>query len=292
MAGLIAALIALVLILLVLLLRQRKAIGALSGQIDAFLEDSGKILPVSLKESQLASLQNSLSRLENRLRLAQEATRLENTRSTRLLTDISHQLKTPLSSLRLFIELDGGSHLEEEVKLLDRMQTLISSLLRLERLCADGYPFSFGLQDLESLVEGCWAGLEPLYPEKHFLLEGTATLSCDKTWMSEAVTNLLKNACEHTAPTGEIRVRITETPQEVRCVISDNGGGVAEEELPMIFERFYQAKGRKSQGVGIGLNIVKEIIRRHHGHISAVNIPGGLEFTLYFPKLEVTLSKS
>lgn len=292
MAGLIAVLITIILILLVSLLRRKKNMEALTRQIDAFLEGSGEILPVSLKENSLAALQNSLSRLENRLRLAQEATRLENNRSTRLLTDISHQLKTPLSSLRLFIELDGGSHLEEKVKLLDRMQTLISSLLRLERLCADGYPFSFSVQDLGALAESCWAGLEPLYPEKRFLLEGTAALSCDKTWMSEAVTNLLKNACEHTAPTGEIRVRISETAQEVRCVISDNGGGVAEGELPMIFERFYQAKGRKSQGVGIGLNIVKEIVRRHHGHISAVNIPGGLEFTLYFPKLEVSLAKS
>ena len=245
-----------------------------------------------MKEDDLAALQNTLSRLQNRLLLSQEQTRLEAKRSTRLLTDISHQLKTPLSSLRLFVEMDGGDHLEEEVKLLDKLQTLVSSLLRLERLCADGYAFQFAPQDLRGLVEACWASLEPMYPEKDFRVTGSANLYCDKTWMAEAVTNLLKNACEHTLPTGQIHVTLQETVQEVRCAVSDNGGGVEEADLPLIFERFYQAKGRETTGIGIGLSIVKEIIWRHHGQITARNTRDGLEFAMYFPKLDSILSKS
>lgn len=269
----------------------QKRIQNLSRQLEAFL-DGADPLPISLKDAPLDALQNGISRLQNRLRLSGEQTKQEAARSTRLLTDISHQLKTPLSSLRLFIELDGGSHLEEELRLLDRMQALISSLLRLERLCADGYPFSFSSQSLAGIVENCWASLEPLYPEKAFTLEGAASLYCDKTWMTEAVTNLLKNACEHTPAQGNITVRISETAQEVKCTVSDNGGGVEPQELPRLFDRFYQAKGRKSTGAGIGLSIVKEIVWRHHGQISAANIPGGLEFTMYFPKLDVCLAKS
>ena len=291
MEGLILFLFVLCAILLYKLLRQRKALRQLTQQTDRFLE-GGEALSVSLKEDDLAALQNSLSRLQNRLLLSQEQTRLEAKRSTRLLTDISHQLKTPLSSLRLFVEMDGGDHLEEEVKLLDKLQTLVCSLLRLERLCADGYAFQFAPQDLRGLVEACWASLEPMYPEKDFRVTGSANLYCDKTWMAEAVTNLLKNACEHTPPTGQIHVTLQETVQEVRCAVSDNGGGVEEADLPLIFERFYQAKGRETTGIGIGLSIVKEIIWRHHGQITARNTRDGLEFSMYFPKLDSILSKS
>lgn len=291
MEGLIILFAAICGTLLYKLLHQRQIIRRLAQQTDRFLE-GGEALTVSLKEDDLATLQNSLSRLQNRLLLSQEQTKLEAQRSTRLLTDISHQLKTPLSSLRLFVEMDGGDHLEEEVKLLDKLQTLVSSLLRLERLCADGYTFRFAPQDLRSLVENCRASLEPMYPEKDFRITGSASLYCDKTWMAEAITNLLKNACEHTQPTGQIRVTLLETPQEVRCTVSDNGGGVQEADLPLIFERFYQAKGRETTGIGIGLSIVKEIIWRHHGQITARNTRDGLEFAMYFPKLDSILSKS
>lgn len=291
MEGLIILFAAICGVLLYNLLRQRQIVRRLAQQTDRFLE-GGEALGVSLKEDDLAALQNSLSRLQNRLLLSQEQTKLEAQRSTRLLTDISHQLKTPLSSLRLFVEMDGGDHLEEEVKLLDKLQTLVSSLLRLERLCADGYTFRFAPQDLRSLVENCRAYLEPMYPEKDFRITGSASLYCDKTWMAEAITNLLKNACEHTQPTGQIRVTLQETAQEVRCAVSDNGGGVQDADLPLIFERFYQAKGRETMGIGIGLSIVKEIIWRHHGQITARNTRDGLEFVMYFPKLDSILSKS
>ena len=100
-------------------------------------------LEISLGESPSARLQNAAARLENALLHAREQTHLEARRSENLLTDISHQLKTPLASLQLFVELDQGAHLEQEQAQLERMQALISGLLRLERLCADGYAFHF-----------------------------------------------------------------------------------------------------------------------------------------------------
>ena len=133
MEGLTFFLFALCAILLYRLLRQRKALRQLTQQTDRFLE-GGEALSVSLKADDLAALQNSLSRLQNRLLLSQEQTRLEARRSENLLTDISHQLKTPLASLQLFVELDQGAHLEQEQAQLERMQALISGLLRLERL--------------------------------------------------------------------------------------------------------------------------------------------------------------
>ena len=277
---------------LVLLVQQHRFIQRLTAQTEAFLENGGEILPISLQDSKAASLQNAISRLENRLLLSQEQTRQEAQRSSQLLSDISHQLKTPLASLRLFVELDNGPHLAEQTMQLDRMQLLISSLLRLERLCADGYSFSFHQHSLRELILGCWLNLESLYPRKCFTLEGDASLSCDETWMGEAVTNLLKNACEHTEDCGRIEVFIEDNAREVHLVFRDHGDGVDAEALPRIFDRFYQVKGRPSTGAGIGLSIVKEIVKRHHGTISAQNTPDGLEFHLFFPKLERLLTKS
>jgi len=291
MGGLSITLALACLALLSVLIIQHWQIRKLSRQAEAFLDGIEKPLPCALSDGSAARLQNALSRLENALLLSREQTKLEAKRSADLLTDISHQLKTPLASLQLFLELDSGTHLQEEQAQLERMQTLISNLLRLERLCADGYTFHFESHDLRILAESCWQPLGQLYPEKRFCISGTASLHCDEIWMGEAITNLLKNACEHTPARGHVSMELTQFPQEVRLRIWDNGGGVAPEVLPRIFDRFYHGD-HPGHGAGIGLSIVREIVWRHHGSISAENIPGGLQFTLYFPRLEESLAKS
>lgn len=156
MGGLSIALSALCLGLLWGLLRQRQKTKKLYRQMEAFLDGQKASLEISLGESPNARLQNAASRLENALLHAREQTRLEARRSENLLTDISHQLKTPLASLQLFVELDQGAHLEQEQAQLERMQALISGLLRLERLCANDYAFHFESHDLLELVGSCW----------------------------------------------------------------------------------------------------------------------------------------
>ena len=159
MGGLSIGLSALCLGLLWGLLRQRQKTKKLYRQMEAFLDGQKAPLEISLGESPSARLQNAAARLENALLHAREQTRLEARRSENLLTDISHQLKTPLASLQLFVELDQGAHLEQEQVQLERMQALISGLLRLERLCADGYAFHFESHDLLELVGSCWQPL-------------------------------------------------------------------------------------------------------------------------------------
>lgn len=269
----------------------RRKTERLLAQTEAFLEGNAPAMDLSLGDRANDRLQNALSRLQNQLLLSREQTHLEAQRSTNLLADISHQLKTPLASLQLFLELDGGPHLEQAQAQIQRMQHLIYSLLRLERLCADGYAFHFGAHDLRALAESCWQGLSPLYPKKQLLCTGMAALHCDSLWMGEALTNLLKNACEHTPPDGIIRLDIREDSREVRLTLSDNGGGADPKDLPRLFERFYHGD-HPGHGVGIGLAIVREIVWRHHGSIQAENIPGGLQMSLSFPKLDAFLAKS
>ena len=283
-SGVLAAVIA---VLAVCLLCQKKRLEKLAEQMEDYLAGRGKPLSFSLREDALAPVENAAAEMENRIETEKERYRLEARRTSDLTADISHQLKTPLASLRLFVEMDESPHMAQEIGQIERMETLIGSLLRLEKLCADGYEFTFGEHAVRPLVENVWNRLRPLWPEKQLTLTGDAAIRCDEKWLSEAFLNLLKNACEHTAADGKISVRIEQTDRAFFCAIEDNGGGVAEKDLPHLFERFYRAEGQKQNGAGLGLAIVKEIIYRHHGHISAENTKEGLKFSISIPILNL-----
>ena len=293
MGGLIATVVVLAVVLLIVLflyLHQRRRIGQLAEQMESFLVTGQEPLKFSVQEDALAPLQNAAAELENQVLLARSQ-KQEERRATRDLTaDISHQLKTPLASLRLFCEMDESAHVAEQLSQIERMEGLIQSLLRLERLCADGYEFTFAEHNIAALVRDSWQGLASVYPKKILKIEGNATIRCDEKWLSEAYMNLLKNACEHTPDNGEIIVHLDQSDTAFFCSVSDNGGGVDTKELPHLFERFYRAHSRETKGAGIGLSIVKEIIHRHHGNIYAENISGGLRMVITLPILNLAKS--
>lgn len=271
------------LILLVMYLRQRCRIRKLAEQMESFLVAGDSPLRFSVREDALALLQNAAAELENQVLLAREQEQAERRATRDLTADISHQLKTPLASLRLFCEMDGSAHMDGQLAQIERMERLIHALLRLERLCADGYEFTFAEHDVAALVRDAWQGLSSAYPQKQLRIEGEATIRCDGKWLDEAYMNLLKNACEHTPEDGVITVHLEMSDAAFFCTVSDNGGGVEKEELPHLFDRFYRARSRETRGAGIGLSIVKEIVRRHHGSICAENIPGGLRMVMTLP---------
>ena len=277
-------------VLAVRLLMQKKRIAMLAEQMEDYLTGCGKPLSYSLKEDAVAPLENAVAEMENRIEVEKERYRQEACRTSDLTADISHQLKTPLASLRLFVEMDESPHMEQEISQIERMETLIGSLLRLEKLCADGYEFTFSEHDVRPLIENVWSRLVPLWPEKQILIEGEAVIRCDEKWLSEAFLNLLKNACEHTAANGTITIILEQTDRVFFCTVEDNGGGVPEKDLPHLFDRFYRAEGQKQNGAGLGLAIVKEIIYRHHGHIAAENTKHGLKFSISIPVLNLTKS--
>ena len=280
----------LLLILAAVLIRRRyemKRLETLSGRMEDYLTGHGGKLPLSLKEDRIALVENAAAEMQNRIEVAEERFRLEAGRTSNLTADISHQLKTPLASLRLFCELDNSAHCEQQIGQIERMETLISSLLRLEKLCADGYEFNFEKCDIRKLIELAWQQLQPLWPDRTLILEGEAEIRCDEKWLSEAFRNLMKNACEHTQEGGMIFITLEQTDRTFHCTVEDDGGGTAPKDLPHLFERFYRAEHQSAQGAGLGLAIVKEIIFRHHGHISAENGMKGLKFTISLPLLDL-----
>ena len=295
MGGLIIACIALSALCLFLLVQKvllNHRIRKLAEQVDGFNSGTAQMLDVALEEDRLAQLHNGIADLQLSLARARQLNNEECKRTSQLTADISHQLKTPLTTLRLYTELDEAPHMEASLEQIQRMENLIQALLRLERLYADGYAFNFAPADAETIIREQWQSLQAIWPEKKLIVEGSAHIRCDENWLGEAFLNLLKNACEHTSDDGLIRVQLERTEAAFFCIIEDNGGGVAPDELPKLFHRFYRAQHQSKNGAGIGLAIVKEIIQRHHGNIVAENGKHGLKMTISMPMLDRNLTNS
>lgn len=289
MGGLIA-LSALCLFLLIRDWRRERRILNLARKIEDHLSGNGVMLDVALEEDGLARLQNAISDTQQALERQRELYAQECARTSNLTADISHQLKTPLTTLRLYTELDDAPHSDECLAQIQRMETLIQALLRLERLCADGYAFTFETADAEVIIREQWQSIAPMFPGKSLTVSGSAVIRCDEKWLGEAFLNLLKNACEHCR--SSIHVNLERTEAAFFCTIEDDGGGVSPAELPRLFDRFYRSENQTGNGVGIGLAIVKEIVSRHHGTITAENGEKGLRMTISMPMLDRNLTKS
>ena len=270
--------------------RRERRIRKLAEKIEEHLSGIAPMLDVALEEDNLARLQNALSDTQQSLARQRELYTQECARTSNLTADISHQLKTPLTTLRLYTELDDAPHVGECLAQIQRMEDLIGALLRLERLCADGYAFTFETADAEAIVLDQWQSLQPLFPGKTLTVTGSAVIRCDGKWLGEAFLNLLKNACEHCA--SHIHVHLERTEAAFFCSIEDDGGGVSPAELPRLFDRFYRSENQRGNGVGIGLAIVREIITRHHGSITAENGEKGLRMNISMPMLDWNLTKS
>ena len=269
-----------------------RRIRKLAEKVDDFNSGTGEMLDVALEDDNLAQLHNGIADTQQALTRAKQLNTEECHRTSQLTADISHQLKTPLTTLRLYTELDDAPHAAQCLDQIQRMEDLIGALLRLERLCADGYRFDFAPADVETIIREQWQSLQAMFPGKRLLVDGSARIRCDENWLGEAFLNLLKNACEHTGEDGVIRMKLERTDAAFFCTVEDNGGGVSPEELPKLFQRFYRAEHQSKNGAGIGLAIVKEIIQRHHGVITAENGQEGLKMSISMPILDRNLTNS
>ncbi len=219
------------------------------------------------------------------------------------ISDISHQLKTPLSALVMYneiIESEIESDVENKETLLaftektaaalTRIEELIQALLKVTRLDAGAVVFEkqdYLLADVVSrAVEELWVRAEE--EEKEIVLEGADQMQvyCDLQWTSEAIGNLVKNALDYTDSGGKVFVSWEKHPEMTRVSVADNGKGIDEEDLYHIFKRFYRsAKGKRTgQGVGLGLPLVKSIVEGQGGTLSVQSRIGeGAVFTMMLP---------
>lgn len=275
--------------IIILYVRNKKEVLKLSQKIDSFLH-SGERINISTKDNAVAALQNSLADLENKLILEQENTRAQAKKHTDFIADVSHQLKTPLAGLKLYCEMDKAqntsSYSEKELQLIDKMENLIKSLLRLEKLRSDTYTMNFSEQKAENILGELKGEFEHLFPEKEFVFSGNAVFRCDKGWLSEALGNIIKNAGEHTPADGKVSIIAEDGDKSILFTIQDNGTGIEEKDLPKLFDRFYKAENASADSAGIGMSIAKAVVEKHHGTIFAENTEAGLRVVICIPKFD------
>ncbi|NLO85959.1 MAG: HAMP domain-containing histidine kinase [Clostridiales bacterium] len=289
-ALLLMMLVATLVVCLVLLWRHKRESARLSDEINQFLNGEIQMPRFSVNDNAFAQFENAVVEIETRLRQSEENEREEGRRTAQLVADVSHQLKTPLAGLKLYAEMDESPHQTQSLQMIEHMEKLVHSLLRLEKLHADAYEFDFAMHKLSQIARDAAAEVQPLFPGVTVEIEGNAAMRCDAYWMGEALMNLIKNACEYTIAGGVVCVAISETEGLTICEVSDKGGGVSPEELSRIFARF--SRGSKSSGVGLGLAIVRAVAEKHHGTAIAQNANGGLCITLTLPRLHHLLRES
>lgn len=291
----VAVSVAVIVLLALLAYRRKKRIRQLRADIAAFLNE-GTPFPCSLREDSFAALENEVAELVRRCTLEKgnaQALILEN---NAFLADISHQIKTPLAGLRLYTEMaqqnpsgEQETIFARQIALIERMETLIYNLLRLEKLRSDGYEMHLSAHPLENICGEVIGELRTLYPEKKFSLQGTAELRCDRMWMHEAIENVVKNACEHTQQDGSVALCIEATDTAVFLRVEDDGGGVTAAQWEEMFERFTNSRAAAKEGTGLGLAITRAIVRRHHASVCAMPGKKGLRMEFCFPSEEKKL---
>jgi signal transduction histidine kinase len=237
-------------------------------------------------EGSFSRLKNDLYKVTVRLREQAELLQKDKTALSNLIADISHQIKTPLTSLGVLADLLADDLPEEDRRAfverlraqLWRIQWLGAALLKLARLDAGTAAFRSEPVALGELVRRALEPLQiPLEIKKQRLEvhgEDHASFTGDLNWSAEALTNVVKNCVEHTPEGGRIAIAYTANPLYAEITVSDDGDGIASADLPNIFNRFYRGENAGENSVGIGLALAKAIFNAQGGDIAVHSQPG------------------
>ena len=293
-------------IFMILTDRRYRALAKMAANLDRVLAGERDIRLRDMSEGELAILSSEIDKVIARLNLTVDELQTEKLALSDALADISHQLKTPLTSIAISTELirdrlsaQGDSEdLVERLRLIQtlqaRVEDLVAALLKLARIDAGVIKLVCGAVDARELVRKSFEPLAIAFDiaDVRFSadVQDGASYEGDLTWSVEALENILKNCMEHTPAGGCVSVRVTEDVLACRIRIEDTGPGIAESDLPHIFERFYRVDKSRSKargGTGLGLAIVKHAASYHGARIELESELGcGTTITVRFPAQE------
>lgn len=304
-------------IFMILTNRRYRALANMAANLDRVLAGERDIRLRDMSEGELAILSSEIDKVIARLNLTVDELQAEKLALSDALADISHQLKTPLTSIAISTELirdrlsarGDSEDLVERLRLIQtlqaRVEDLVSALLKLARIDAGVIKLVCGPVDARELVRKSFEPLAIAFDiaDVRFSadVQDGASYEGDLTWSVEALENILKNCMEHTPTGGCVSVRVTEDVLACRIRIEDTGPGIAESDLPHIFERFYRGSRDASAapsevnpaGVGIGLALSKSLVTAQGGTLTAENLRDengsitGAAFNLVFFKAVV-----
>ncbi len=275
-----------------------KRIAGLSYEIDRILHMEDIALLSEMREGELSILEDEVNKMLIRIREQNLELHREKIYLADSLADLSHQLRTPLTSMTLILTMLDEEELSGEQRqkyhgqlrtLLQKVQWLIEVLLKLSKLDADAVVFEKKNYSLRALVFEAAAPLEIPMELKGISMEvifdENACFSGDFKWTAEALENILKNCMEHTKEGGTITVSGRENAIYSELAVWDNGEGMAKEDIPHLFERFYKGKNSSKESAGIGLALANMIVAKQNGILKAENRrKGGARFTIRFYK--------
>ena len=250
-------------------------------------------------EDELSNLKNELYKITIMLKEESEISRQDKEKIKMSVEDISHQLKTPLTSIMIMLDnLKDNPNMDEDTKQkfifeiskqVDWINWLVISILKLSRLEANVVKFSDNKINVKKFIDEIIDNLEiPIeIKNQKIIIEGNKDVSFigDYKWQQEAITNIIKNAIEHNKKNGKITIKYEENVLFTKITIIDEGQGIDKEDLKHIFERFYKAQNSSDNSVGIGLSLAKNIIEKNNGMINCKSeIGNGTEFIVKYMK--------
>jgi len=276
--------------------KRYEAIGDLNTYLEKVLAGSEVPDILDQEEGELSLLRTNIYKATSALKYQKELLAKDKTALSDAIADISHQLKTPLTSMMVMNDLLKTEEqkdrriefLRTQSNQLDRMNWLIQTLLKLSKIDAGTIEMKPEVIRADVLMEEVIKPFEIQMDLKNIRYSCYAAdelLKCDRNWTVEAIQNIVKNCIEHLEDGGMLHVFTNDTNIYSDIVIEDNGCGIAEEDLPHIFERFYKGKNAGKDSVGIGLALAKTIVNSQHGDILAESVPGeGTRFSVRFYK--------
>ncbi|MBQ8604428.1 MAG: HAMP domain-containing histidine kinase [Oscillospiraceae bacterium] len=276
--------------------RRFSALEDISSQLDIILHGGEGVNFDRYSEGELSILKNQLDKVVLKLRKQTEDLQQEKINLTDSIADISHQLRTPLTSINLIINFLKQEDMDEErrwelamelQRLSNRIDWLINALLKISKIDAGTADFHKDRVMISTLLKKRVAPLEigmDLKDQRYAVQQnGDEYFTGDLSWTAEAIGNLLKNCSEHTPVGGGITVTVQQTAIYTQLEITDSGPGFTDSDLPHLFTRFYKGKNASADSVGIGLALARMIITSQNGTIKADNHPGGgARFTVKF----------
>ncbi len=250
-----------------------------------------------MKEDQISVLSSEIYKTTVMLREQSERSVTEKQKLKDSLSDISHQLKTPLTSIMIMLDGILEGDMPEELKReflgdirnsITHLTFLTQSMLTLSKLDANTITFHEEKVRLSDIINISISNTSAIAQDQGVEVKGECpdiTIECDMKWVCEAVTNIVKNCIEHTKKGGSVTLMAEENPLFIKLTIEDTGCGITKKDLPHIFERFYKGSNSSDTSVGIGLALSKSIIEKCGGYISVQSTEGkGSKFTIKFFK--------